>query len=244
MAAYNVIAETNKDTVIAEYTPEKRKSDTYQSEAELENEFIRMLTEQGYIYLPIKTESDLIDNLRKQLEELNNKIASDKNNKEAFSFSDEEWQQFFNNCIAKKNENIADKSNRIQNDAIQVLTRDDGTSKNIALIDKKNIHNNCLQVINQYVADAGTRKNRYDVTILVNGLPLVHVELKRRGVMIKEAFNQINRYERDSFWSGSGLFQYVQIFVISNGTQTKYYANSTRLSAIHREKTSFEFTSF
>jgi type I restriction enzyme R subunit len=118
---------------------------------------------------------------------------------------------------------------------VQVLKRDDAMTKNITLIDKKNIHNNRLQVINQYVLgkeDGATYDNRYDVTVLVNGLPLVHIELKRRGVAIREAFNQINRYQRDSFWAGSGLFEYVQIFVISNGTNTKYYSNSTRFNAI------------
>ena len=140
---------------------------------------------------------------------------------------------------------------------MQVLHRDDGSSKNITLIDKKNIHNNRLQVINQYEvkqADGARHDNRYDVTILVNGFPLVHVELKRRGVAIREAFNQINRYQRDSFWAGCGLYEYVQIFVISNGTNTKYYSNSTRYNAIKdakhgktkKEKTSnsFEFTSY
>jgi type I restriction enzyme R subunit len=121
---------------------------------------------------------------------------------------------------------------RIQEDHVQLLKRDDGTTKNVALIDKKNIHNNRLQVINQYEVgegDGGARRaNRYDVTILVNGIPLVHVELKRRGVDIREAFNQIDRYQRDSFWAGSGLFEYVQLFVISNGTLTKYYSNTTR----------------
>ena len=146
-----------------------------------------------------------------------------------------------------------EKTKTIQEDSVKVLKRDDGTSKNITLIDKKNIHNNHLQVINQYEVDTGKRQNRYDVTVLVNGFPLVHIELKRRGVPIREAFNQIDRYQRDSFWAGSGLFEYVQIFVISNGTNTKYYSNTTRFNAVKeagkaRKKTktsnSFEFTSF
>ena len=125
------------------------------------------------------------------------------------------------------NDGIIEKTARLQEDHIQILKRDDGTVRNVYLIDKRNIHTNRLQVINQYEAD-GRRATRFDVTILVNGLPLVHVELKRRGVDIREAFNQINRYQRDSFWSGSGLFEYVQLFVISNGTLTKYYSNTVR----------------
>lgn len=206
-----------------------------------------MLTEQGYEYLTIHKEDDLINNLCSQLEKLNN-----------YNFSETEWDRFFKECIANQNEGIVEKTRKIQEDNIQVLKRDDGSTKNITLIDKKNIHNNFLQVINQYVigtAQGAKRDNRYDVSILVNGFPLVHIELKRRGVAIREAFNQINRYQRDSFWAGSGLFEYTQIFVISNGTNTKYYSNSTRFNAIKdinaaamskKSKTSnsFEFTSF
>lgn len=246
MSYFNIVAETNENTVVTEYTPVTKRSDAYQSEAALEAEFIRLLTEQGYEYLPIHSEEDLILNLRRQLEKLNNYV-----------FSDSEWKQFFSDCVANKNEGIAEKTRKIQEDYVQVLHRDNGTTKNISLIDKKNVHNNSVQVINQYVIgqDAGAKHdNRYDVTVLVNGLPLVHIELKRRGVAIREAFNQINRYQRDSFWAGSGLYEYVQIFVISNGTNTKYYSNSTRYNAIKdassgkvkKEKTSnsFEFTSF
>lgn len=246
MSHFNIIAETNENTVVTEYTPVAKRSDAYQSEAALEAEFIRLLTEQGYEYLPIHSEADLILNLRRQLEKLNHYV-----------FSDSEWKQFFSDCVANKNEGIAEKTRKIQEDYVQVLHRDNGTTKNISLIDKKNVHNNSVQVINQYVMgqDAGAKHdNRYDVTVLVNGLPLVHIELKRRGVAIREAFNQINRYQRDSFWAGSGLYEYVQIFVISNGTNTKYYSNSTRYNAIKdassgkvkKEKTSnsFEFTSF
>ena len=160
----------------------------------------------------------------------------------------------FHDSIANNNDGIVEKTRKIQEDNIKVLKKDDGTSKNITLIDKKCIHNNRLQVINQYVENSGNYDNRYDVTILVNGLPLVHVELKRRGVALKEAFNQINRYQRDSFWAGSGLYEYIQIFVISNGTSTKYYSNTTRESHIKEQTStrnkskktsnSFEFTSF
>jgi len=242
MAYFNIISESADATVVAEYKPVVSKSNNYQSEAELEKEFIRLLSEQSYEYLAIHEEKDLIANLRKQLELVNN-----------YSFSDDEWDRFFKNCIANPNLGIEEKTKIIQEDYRQVLKRDDGSSKNISLLDKSNIHNNRLQVINQYKVSDGTHDNRYDVTILVNGLPLVHVELKRRGVAIKEAFNQINRYQRDSFWAGSGLFQYVQVFVISNGTNTKYYSNSTRFNHIKdsqnktkKEKTSnsFEFTSY
>ena len=242
MTYFNIVAATNENTVVTEYIPEQRTAEAYQSEADLEKEFIRRLGELGYEYLTIHKEDDLIVNLRAQLEKLNN-----------YSFSDSEWKRFFSDYIANANEGIVEKTRTIQEDHVKTLKRDDGTSKNITLIDKKNIHNNFLQVINQYAVDTGSRKNRYDVTVLVNGFPLVHIELKRRGVPIREAFNQINRYQRDSFWSGSGLYEYVQIFVISNGTNTKYYSNTTRDNAVKntqksrnksRTSNSFEFTSF
>ena len=222
MPYFNIVAATSENTVVTEYEPVKARSDSYQSEAELEQEFIRLLCEQGYEYLTIHHEKDLISNLRTQLEKLN-----------SYHFSETEWDRFFKDSIANQNEGIVEKTRKIQEDNVQVLKRDDGSTKNITLIDKKNIHNNFLQVINQYVigtAEGAKHDNRYDVTILVNGFPLVHIELKRRGVAIREAFNQINRYQRDSFWAGSGLFEYTQIFVISNGTNTKYYSNSTRLT--------------
>lgn len=243
MSKYNVVMEMTNSTVVAEYEPEKKRSDAYQSEAALENEFIRMLTEQGYEYLKINDSAGLVNNLRAQLELLND-----------YKFSENEWTRFFNNNIANNNEGIVEKTRKIQEDHIQVLKKDDGTSRNIYLIDKKNIHNNRLQVINQYVENDGNHDNRYDVSVLVNGLPLVHIELKRRGVALKEAFNQINRYQRDSFWAGCGLYEYVQIFVISNGTNTKYYSNTTRESHIKEQtatknkskktSNSFEFTSY
>ncbi|HPX92598.1 MAG TPA: type I restriction endonuclease subunit R [Bacillota bacterium] len=244
MTSYNLVATTDEVTVVAEYKPDYRvRGQGYQSEEALENEFIRLLVEQGYEYLPIRSEDDLIRNLRIQLEKLNQ-----------FEFTDNEWSRFFQASLASSNEGIVEKTRKIQEDHTQVLKRDDGTSKNVYLIDKKNIHNNRLQVINQYEAE-GNYKNRYDVTILVNGFPLIHVELKRRGVAIREAFNQINRYQRDSFWASHGLFEYVQLFVISNGTHTKYYSNTTRESHIKelvaskrrqskRASNSFEFTSY
>ena len=244
MSIFNVISSTSESTVVSEYIPEKRRSDSFESEAELEKEFIRLLKEQGYEYLNIHNENDLINNLRCQLELLND-----------YTFSDSEWSRFFKNQIACSNDGIAEKTRRIQTDHVLNLKRDDGSTKNISLIDKKNIHNNRLQVINQYGEDGGSHATRYDVTILVNGLPLVHAELKRRGVAIREAFNQIKRYQRDSFWAGSGLYEYVQIFIISNGTHTKYYSNTTRNSHIKemveserrrskKTSNSFEFTSF
>ena len=191
MSTYNIIAASNESTVVAEYTPESARSDSFQSEAALEKEFIRLLTTQGYEYLTIHDENSLIANLRRQLELLND-----------FTFTDSEWKRFFTEVLANANDGIVEKSRTIQTDHVKVLRRDDGTSKNIQLIDKKNVHNNRLQVINQYEESEGNHDTRYDVTVLVNGLPLVHVELKRRGVAIREAFNQIKRYQRDSFWAG------------------------------------------
>ena len=241
--AYNIIAENEDYTIVSDYEAIYRKSDKYQSEAQLEKELIKTLTEQGYDYLPIHKEQDLVDNLRVQLQRLND-----------YTFTDSEWKRFFNDVIANQNEGIEAKTTKIQEDHIQVLKRDTGESKNIYLIDKKNIHNNYLQVINQYEEEQGNHDVRYDVSILVNGLPLVHIELKRRGVQLKEAFNQIDRYQRDSFWAGSGLYEYVQIFVISNGTNTKYYSNTTRFNHIKEQErnrtkskktsNSFEFSSF
>ena len=248
MSTYNVVAATDVSTVVAEYVSEYaigyKRSDSYQSEAELEKEFIRLLSEQGYEYLTIHDEKTLVNNLRHQLELLNDYV-----------FSDSEWEQFFSNCIANKTEGIVEKTRKIQTDHKQLLHRDNGENKNIYLIDKKHIHNNRLQVINQYQEDKGNHDTRYDVTILVNGLPLVHIELKRRGVAIREAFNQIKRYQHDSFWAASGLFEYAQIFIISNGTHTKYYSNTTRISHVKemsdggcskskKTSNSFEFTSF
>ena len=239
--SFEPIAITSESTVVAEYEAKARTSSAYQSEAQLEDAFIELLKGQAYEYLSINCEADVLVNLRKQLEELNK-----------VEFSDVEWERFFREGISGERDGIVEKTSRIQEDHIRVLKRDNGESKNIYLIDKQNIHNNRLQVLNQYEIE-GSRANRYDVTILVNGLPLVHVELKRRGVDLREAFNQINRYQRESFWAGTGLFEFVQLFVISNGTYTKYYSNSVRNqhlkekgAAGEKSKTShsFEFTNW
>ena len=242
---YNLVAESTQSTVVAEYIPDGKRVANYQSEAELESAFIKQLETQAYEYLAITSENDLVLNLRKQIEKLNN-----------FTFSDIEWERFFTGELANPNQSIEEKTATIQEDEIKNLYGDDGKFKrNIVLLDKKNIHNNSLQVINQYATEDGQRSNRYDVTVLVNGLPLIHIELKRRGVAIQEAFNQINRYQRESFWAASGLFEYVQLFVISNGTHTKYYSNTTRSQHIKeanegsvkkgkRSSNSFEFTSW
>lgn len=240
---YQAIAVSGESTVVAEYQPDAAGPGDagYQSETELEKELIKQLAGQAYEYLPVTSEAGLVANLRHQLEKLN-KIA----------FTDGEWGRFLETCIAPANDGIVQKTARIQEDHVQVLKRDDGTIRNVQLIDKKCIHNNTLQVINQYEVE-GARANRYDVTVLVNGLPMVHIELKRRGVDIREAFNQIDRYQRDSFWAGSGLFEYVQLFVISNGTLTKYYSNTVRFGHLAEQQgkrgrvkssNSFAFTSW
>lgn len=246
MSTFNIVAASTESTVVAEYKSVSKRADEYQSEASLENEFIRILCEQSYERLIIHDEKSLIDNLRVKIEQLNE-----------YKFTDKEWERFFKDYIANANEGIVEKTRTIQDDYVKTLQRDDGTTKNIKLIDKKNIHNNRLQVLNQYEIsqEAGAKyNNRYDVTILVNGLPLVHIELKRRGVAIREAFNQINRYQSDSFWAGCGLYEYIQIFIISNGTHTKYYSNTTRSAHLKEQNNrnkrtkktsnSFEFTSF
>ncbi len=241
---YNLVAENTQSTVVSEYTPDGVRVAHYQSEADLEKAFIKQLETQAYEYLKIASEDDLVLNLRKQLEKLN-----------SFTFTDSEWERFFTSEISNPNQGIEEKTATIQEDHVKNLTRDDGTVKNIYLIRKENIHDNSLQVINQYATEDGQRSNRYDVTVLVNGLPLVHIELKRRGIAIQEAFNQINRYQRESFWASAGLFEYVQLFVISNGTHTKYYSNTTRAQHIKestegaakkgkRTSNSFEFTSW
>lgn len=245
MTNFNIVASTEEFTVVAEYKGEYgSRSDKYQSEHELEGEFIRLLQSQGYEYLKLRDTEELVLNLRRQLELLN-----------GFTFTDMEWERFFLEKLASVNEGVVEKTRKIQDDHVQILKRDDGTWKNVYLIDKRNIHNNRLQVINQYEEKEGKYGARYDVTILVNGLPLVHIELKRRGVALREAFNQIKRYSRDSFWAASGLYEYVQIFIISNGTHTKYYSNTTRDAHIREQNeserkkskktsNSFEFTSF
>ena len=246
MPYFNIVSQSSESTVVTEYKPQSKRSEAYQSEADLEQEFIRLLCELGYERLTIHKEADLIANLRTQLEKLND-----------YRFTDGEWKRFWDEVLANTNSGILEKTRLIQEDYVQVLRRDNGESKNIQLIDKKYIHNNSLQVINQYAIsteEGAAHDNRYDVTVLVNGLPLIHIELKRRGVPIREAFNQIDRYQRDSFWASSGLYEFVQIFVISNGTNTKYYSNTTRFNHIKDAKAqkvkksktsnSFEFTSF
>jgi len=247
---YNLVAQNPTSTVVAQYPPEdateirEKQAEYHQSEAGLEQAFILQLELQAYEYLPITDARALESNLRTQLEKLNN-----------YSFTQSEWAQFFNTELANPNQSIVEKTSTISEDHIKNLRRDDGTVKNIYLLDKKNIHNNRLQVINQYATDTGKHANRYDVTVLLNGLPMVHIELKRRGVAIAEAFNQINRYARESFWADSGLFEFVQLFVISNGTHTKYYSNTTRARHIKqggksaakkgkKSSNSFEFTSW
>jgi type I restriction enzyme R subunit len=241
---YDIVAQSRESTVVAEYNPPEKRETYYQSEAALEQAFIRLLQAQAYEYLIVTSEAELIANLRQQLEELND-----------YRFSDPEWQQLFDGKIANRNNGIEEKTAIIQEDHVQLLSCDDGQIRNIYLLDKVNIHNNRLQVINQYTTEEGQRANRYDVTIMVNGLPMVHIELKRRGVELQEAFNQINRYSRESFWAGSGLFEYIQIFVISNGTYSKYYSNTTRFCHIKeqsdssikkgkRSSNSYEFTSW
>ncbi|EPW1223271.1 type I restriction endonuclease subunit R [Campylobacter upsaliensis] len=241
MTSLKLLAQSTASTIAVEFTPSKRQNSSYQSEAQLEKELITTLQAQGYGYAPISDEKSLESNLRTKLEELN-----------STALSDTEWRRFFAQVLSRANASIVEKSVLIQEDYIQPLERDNGSIINFKLIDKADIHKNSLQVINQYEATTPTRSHRYDVSILVNGLPLVHIELKRRGVSLKEAFNQINRYGRESFFSGSGLFEFVQIFVISNGTQSKYYSNTTRdfhiktKQGIKTTKTSnsFEFTSY
>lgn len=242
MTNYNIVMSTDEATVVAEYIPEKQNRKEYQSEAELERTLIAQLQSQGYEYCNIYTPKQMIENLRSCLEELND-----------YKFTDAEWDRFFISVIANKGDGIKEKTEKIQKDYVQAFKRDDGTTINIKLIEKHIIHKNKLQVINQYSA-TGNYENRYDVSILVNGLPLVHIELKRRGVPLKEAFNQIDRYQRESFWADAGLYEYAQIFIISNGTLTKYYSNTTRFNVVeeHNGKrkarktgsSSYEFTSF
>ncbi|EPC9513852.1 type I restriction endonuclease subunit R [Campylobacter upsaliensis] len=241
MKSLKLLAQNTTSTIAVEFTPSKRQNSSYQSEAKLEKELIATLQAQGYEYAKITDEKSLESNLRTKLEELN-----------STTLSDTEWRRFFAQVLSRANASIVEKSVLIQEDYIQPLERDNGSIINFKLIDKADIHKNSLQVINQYEATTPTRSHRYDVTILVNGLPLVHIELKRRGVSLKEAFNQINRYGRESFFSGNALFEFVQIFVISNGTQSKYYSNTTRdfhiktKQGIKTTKTSnsFEFTSY
>lgn len=241
---YDLISENDESTVVAQFDNAYMVGErTYMSERKLEDQFIDQLEQQQYEYVKITTEDELIKNLRRQIEILN-----------SVTFNDDEWKRFFNGNIAKPNTGIVEKTRIIQEDPRFTFTFDDGTMQNIMLLDKKDIHENRLQVMRQYTPTGGTNANRYDVTILVNGLPMVHVELKKPGEDIRQAFNQIKRYNRDSFWADNGLFEYVQIYVISNGTYTKYYSNTTRDLRLKEEdekqrkgqvvSNSFEFTSW
>lgn len=220
------IIESNKFIVLDKYTNIVETSDSYQTEAELEQELISDLINQGYEYKKdINSTESMLNNIRVQLEELNKT-----------SFSDDEWKRFCSEYLDNANENIIDKTRKVHDDYIYDFVFDDGHIENIYLFDKKNVIKNKVQVINQF-EQKGTQSNRYDVTILVNGIPLVQIELKKRGVAISEAFNQVHRYSKESFNSENSLYKYLQMFVISNGTNTRYFANTTK-----RDKNSFDFT--
>jgi type I restriction enzyme R subunit len=229
MSTYNTIAESNNFIVLDKYIKHSAFNEPavgYQTEAALENEFIADLINQGYEYaLEIKTADALLANVRIQLQALNNMV-----------FSDSEWKRYVEEYLDKPSDNLVEKTRKIHDNYIQDFVFDDGHIQNIYLVDKKNISRNKIQVIKQF-EQKGTHANRYDVTILVNGLPLVQVELKKRGVAIREAFNQVHRYTKESFNSQNSLFKYVQIFVISNGTDSRYFANT-----VERNKNSFDFT--
>ena len=219
------IAETNHFIILDHYEKIPR-SGSYQSEGDLERELIADLPAQGYEYRPdLHTHDKLLANVRESLQALNDVV-----------FSDAEWQRFLAEYLDKPSETLTDKTRKVHDDYVYDFVFDDGRIRNIYLFDKKHLARNRVQVINQF-EQKGTHANRYDVTILVNGLPLVQVELKKRGVAIREAFNQIHRYSKESFNKENLLFQYLQVFVISNGTDTRYFANTTK-----RDKNSFDFT--
>lgn len=222
----STIAEMTGGIILANFEKDSQvRETTYQSEVELERRMIENLVSQGYERLIVKSNDELYVNLKLQIEKLN-----------GVSFTNEEWKRFLQEYLDAPNEGIIEKTRKVQENYIHDFIFDDGHLKNIKIIDKKNIHNNFLQVANQ-IAGEGKNRNRYDVTILVNGLPLVHVELKKRGVNLHEAFNQIHRYSKESFNSENSLYKYVQIFVISNGTYTRYFANTTA-----QDKNNYEFT--
>ena len=226
MIDYNPIAESNNFIILEKYNREWKVAEGYQSEGDLEQELIADLQNQGYEYRPdLNSQETLLANVRTQLQTLNN-----------VQFSNGEWLRFVETFLDKPSEGIVDKTRKIHDDYIHDFVFDDGHIQNIYLLDKKNLARNKVQVIKQF-EQAGSHANRYDVTILVNGLPLVQVELKKRGVAIREAFNQVHRYSKESFNSEHSLFKYLQLFVISNGTDTRYFANTTQ-----RDKNSFDFT--
>ena len=222
----STIAEMTNGIILAKFEKELKVGETgYQTEAELEKQMIENLISQGYERLVVKSNEDLYANLKIQIERLN-----------GVSFTKDEWNRFLSEYLDAPNDGMIEKTRKIQENHIYDFVFDDGHLKNIKIIDKKNIHNNYLQVINQF-SQKGSSQNRYDVTILVNGLPLIHIELKKRGVNLHEAFNQIHRYSKESFNSENSLYKYVQIFVISNGTYTRYFANTAAQS-----KNNYEFT--
>jgi len=226
MSNYKTIAESNNFIVLDKYTKCVQISEAYQSEYDLEREFITDLSNQGYEYQPdLTTPEKMLANVRVQLQTLNKA-----------QFSDSEWQRFVIEYLDNPSDNSIDKTRKVHDDFIYDFVFDDGRIQNIYLLDKKNIASNKLQVIKQF-EQKGSQANRYDVTLLVNGLPLVQVELKKRGVAIREAFNQVHRYSKESFNTDNSLFKYLQLFVISNGTDSRYFANTTR-----RDKNSFDFT--
>ena len=226
MSDYKTIAESNNFIVLDKYAREWETAESYQSEIDLEHELIQDLVNQGYEFAPaIKTPADLLSNVRTQLQKLN-----------TVHFTDGEWSRFVETWLDKPSDGIVEKTRKIHDDYIHDFVFDDGRIQNIYLLDKKNVTRNKVQVIKQF-EQAGSHANRYDVTILVNGLPLVQVELKKRGVAIREAFNQVHRYSKESFNSENSLFKYLQLFVISNGTDSRYFANTTQ-----RNKNSFDFT--
>lgn len=226
MYEYKAVAETNSFIVLDKYTKEWQSNESYQSETDLEQEFIQDLRNQGYDYASgLNTPEKLLANVREQLQTLNK-----------MQFADGEWMRFVETWLDKPSDGIVDKTRKIHNDFIHDFVFDDGHIQNIYLLDKKNIARNRVQVIKQF-GQSGIHANRYDVTILVNGLPMVQVELKKRGVAIREAFNQVHRYSKESFNSEHSLFKYLQLFVISNGTDSRYFANTTQ-----RNKNSFDFT--
>ena len=226
MSDYKTIAESKNFIVLDKYTKEWQANESYQSEGDLEREFIQDLVHQGYeAPSDLNTPAALLANVRAQLQALNN-----------VQFAESEWKRFVETWLDKSSDGIVEKTRKIHDDYVHDFVFDDGRIQNIYLLDKKNIARNKVQVIKQF-EQAGSHANRYDVTILVNGLPLVQVELKKRGVAIREAFNQVHRYSKESFNSLHSLFQYLQLFVITNGTDSRYFANTTQ-----RNKNSFDFT--
>jgi len=226
MTDYKTIAESKNFIVLDRYTREWEVNESYQSEDALEREFIQDLINQGYEYIPgLNTPEKLLANVRTQLQNLNQ-----------MEFSDGEWARFVETYLDKASDSIVDKTRKVHDDYVHDFVFDDGHIQNIYLFDKKNVARNKLQVIKQF-EQTGNHPNRYDVTVLVNGLPLVQIELKKRGVPIREAFNQVHRYSKESFNSEHSLYKYLQLFVISNGTDSRYFANTTQ-----RNKNSFDFT--